>query len=948
MNNRSMLKKIIISVFSMCILLGSLSLCFAEETVHPKLEITIPPISKTQDTHAANTPQWGDELQAVVTYDKTAYNSQPVITWYRFNNHPKYDEHNNKIADTYYEAIHTGPSYLVTADDIDHVLKVETEINGKTLSLETNPVEKRNYGEIRLKVVDNTNYGDTDGYIGYLDTRMQFTGDDINIFDVENDGAVLLSGTTSETLNPNGYSWKVRYKGTRVVKESEWFVFTIKPGYKTPLESAEINLISRTLTPNEPEYKLKTTITPDNAYIGSISYKSSDEKVATVSADGMIRAVNNGKATITVTVTGKDNAFTKECEITVKNFDVISEAVIEEDNICLELQSNESTQLTASVFPKTAGGYTTTWHSSDESVCTVDSRGIVKAVSEGNAVITFSAVQGDISVMDTATVEVVPAPSVSSPDEWIRGSRKDLVFEFDGCTPDENTVVSITCENGRSETVYKGNYRIEGNKIIISYEYLKYMPLGNNTFSFEFADDEQNASEEDTEENNPDAPIITAASYTSFGDGIIAKASRIISYAMIRQVSDDNLSDPSENTAPESGTGKKVLTANILFASDPTPEEVRLEPGKTIFNGGITESGSFTLEKESGYDTYFEVDEHLSDPNPYFLVKSKGNNTSKKYTFTLKKDGNPVNIWKIEAGDFIDFDGVDLTLDPTAEIWSDSKSTCIITPAFSDGRIIDAAFLKGYEISFMEVSATDKEHPYSEGPYYFKQDSLKLDNNDFKLHAVANREGTGYIRGILSLKMTEGPGKDVTLKEIKKSANATSVSIELYKDVTTSNRYHLWSQNSSVNLTYTIQGDYARFLSEYGTFSDATLRLWYKKGAVYYPLLMSDGQFFVEIINESLINISINYQVLRRLYLGSYPLYISFKYDGSDFNLGPWNGNTWSRNGNYVLTTFTIIRSGIPIVGDAFKPEIWAGLAVAAVSVSAVIVCVLKKKKKRR
>lgn len=61
---------------------------------------------------------------------------------------------------------------------------------------------------------------------------------------------------------------------------------------------------------------LTATVLPENATNKSVSWTSSDEKVATVSAAGEVTAVSPGTAAVTVTT--EDGGKTSKCEVTVK------------------------------------------------------------------------------------------------------------------------------------------------------------------------------------------------------------------------------------------------------------------------------------------------------------------------------------------------------------------------------------------------------------------------------------------------------------------------------------------------------------------------------------------------------------------------------------------------------------------------------------------------------
>ena len=72
---------------------------------------------------------------------------------------------------------------------------------------------------------------------------------------------------------------------------------------------------SISLTSAAETKQLTATVAPENATDKSVTWSSSDEQVATVSDTGLVTAVADGTATITVTTT--DGSFTDTCEVTV-------------------------------------------------------------------------------------------------------------------------------------------------------------------------------------------------------------------------------------------------------------------------------------------------------------------------------------------------------------------------------------------------------------------------------------------------------------------------------------------------------------------------------------------------------------------------------------------------------------------------------------------------------
>ena len=106
--------------------------------------------------------------------------------------------------------------------------------------------------------------------------------------------------------------------GTYTVKSSGGGSTTIS------VESVFLDKSELTL-PRQNTYTLKATINPDNATNQKVTWKSSDEKIAKVDANGKVTAVAVGKATITVTT--EDGGKTATCEVTVDFATGLEEAI---------------------------------------------------------------------------------------------------------------------------------------------------------------------------------------------------------------------------------------------------------------------------------------------------------------------------------------------------------------------------------------------------------------------------------------------------------------------------------------------------------------------------------------------------------------------------------------------------------------------------------------------
>ncbi len=145
---------------------------------------------------------------------------------------------------------------------------------------------------------------------------------------------------------------------------------------------------------------LTATVTPENATDKSVTWSSSAESVATVSATGEVTAKSVGSATITVKTT--DGGMIATCYVSVKA-KVIPVTGISLNKTSMTIKVGETQTLIATITPSDATDKTVTWKSSNTAVATVDSNGKVTAKSIGTA--TISATAGDITANCAVTVK---------------------------------------------------------------------------------------------------------------------------------------------------------------------------------------------------------------------------------------------------------------------------------------------------------------------------------------------------------------------------------------------------------------------------------------------------------------------------------------------------------------------------------------------------------------
>lgn len=173
------------------------------------------------------------------------------------------------------------------------------------------------------------------------------------------------------------------------------------PDYEQPnqvvdkgAESVTLSTGELTLSVGESE-TLTATVLPEDVVDKTIVWATSDKKVATVSASGVVKAVAPGTAVITAAC-GEAKA---ECNVTVNA--VPAESItLSKSSLTLEQGAKET--LTATVSPDNVTDKTIAWTSSNELVATVSNKGVVTAVTAGSATVTAAC--GDASADCTVTV----------------------------------------------------------------------------------------------------------------------------------------------------------------------------------------------------------------------------------------------------------------------------------------------------------------------------------------------------------------------------------------------------------------------------------------------------------------------------------------------------------------------------------------------------------------
>lgn len=137
-------------------------------------------------------------------------------------------------------------------------------------------------------------------------------------------------------------------------------------------------------------YKLSAYVTPVVAANKKVNWSSSNSGVATVDTVGLVTAIADGTAIISATTTDGTN-LSASCMVTASSIPVSS---ISLNKTSATLYLNQTVQLTATVSPSNATDRSIVWSTSDNSIASVTSTGLVTAIAPGNAIITASTADG--------------------------------------------------------------------------------------------------------------------------------------------------------------------------------------------------------------------------------------------------------------------------------------------------------------------------------------------------------------------------------------------------------------------------------------------------------------------------------------------------------------------------------------------------------------------------
>ncbi|WP_302776265.1 Ig-like domain-containing protein [Porphyromonas uenonis] len=155
---------------------------------------------------------------------------------------------------------------------------------------------------------------------------------------------------------------------------------------------SEIILSKQELRLNVSEtYQFEANVLPANANNKAIRWESSNAEIGTVDETGFFTAIAPGETVITCYATDESGVST-QCQTVV--IQPVTSIMLNEHK--LELEKDKSIQLVATIEPVNATDKRVTWSSSEPEIVSVNEAGVIKALKEGEAIITVATLDGSL------------------------------------------------------------------------------------------------------------------------------------------------------------------------------------------------------------------------------------------------------------------------------------------------------------------------------------------------------------------------------------------------------------------------------------------------------------------------------------------------------------------------------------------------------------------------
>ncbi len=330
--------------------------------------------------------------------------------------------------------------------------------------------------------------------------------------------------------------------------------------------------------------KLIVSINPVELSSSKITWKSSDDSIVTVDEFGIIKGIKNGKAIITVTT---PNGKTATCTVEVVNDSVNVKKInlsVPKNTITV----GSVTQVKTKVEPSNATNRELVWTSSDKSIATVDSNGIVKGIKNGVVTITAKTKDGKVVASIKLTVKV-PEPVI----ENLKFSQDNVSIKKDDTLG--LTVVVTPSELSSSKLTWKSSD--ESIVTVDEFGKIKGISVGTATITVTSSNGKTATCKVNvTEESIEVQEIVLTPLEKTIGNG---RTTQVIADILPENATNRELvwtsSDPSVATVDSNGVVKGIKDGIVTITA-------KTKDGKVVATTKIIIDENINDEKLSVYD----------------------------------------------------------------------------------------------------------------------------------------------------------------------------------------------------------------------------------------------------------------------------------------------------------------------------------------------------------
>ena len=205
--------------------------------------------------------------------------------------------------------------------------------------------------------------------------------------------------------NKGVISGKAKGSTLIIAKTSSGLTAYCKVTVKQRAKGIELNYTTKTVAKGN-KFTLKAAVLPLDASNKKVTFTSSNTKVATVNADGVVKGLKGGTTVITVETV--DGGYKATCVVTVK--ELVTEISLKKD---LMVAKGYVGTLKPVIKSNSATTTKIKWTSSNNKIVKVNQKGVITAVGYGTATITVRATDGSGAIAKCKVKVIRKVTSIS-------------------------------------------------------------------------------------------------------------------------------------------------------------------------------------------------------------------------------------------------------------------------------------------------------------------------------------------------------------------------------------------------------------------------------------------------------------------------------------------------------------------------------------------------------